>query len=556
MTMQVEGERAVAEPAVGSGERELGTTESVCPDCLARIPGTRIVRGADVLLRKRCPAHGTTETVIWRDGDGATAWKDWRRVANPGRPLHAATPVGLGCPFDCGLCPDHRQQACCVLLEVTQRCDLHCAFCFADAGASGAPGAGAWPPGAAGAPPLAVLRERLRGLFAQAGPVNLQLSGGEPCVRDDLPEIAAAAREIGFAFVQVNTNGLRLARDPGFASRLHDAGVATAFLQFDGTRDETHVALRGRPLAAHKAMAIDACAAAGIGVVLVPVVVPGVNDDDLGEILRFALAHQPAVRGIHFQPVSYFGRYPAAPENADRITLPEIVAGLAAQSGGLVRVEDFQPAGAENARCSFNGTFVAMPDGRLLPLTRWSAATGPAGASCCAPAPDAPEHADSAEPTCCSPAPTLLAGNSTVRARDAVARNWAASHVPIDGEPADDLGVFLARAQTHRLAISGMAFQDAWTLDLERLRDCHISILATDGRLVPFCAYNLTARDGRGPYRGATMTPEPLVPVVVDGRALPAFPLAPGVSAARSAPGVRPTSAASGGCCAGNAGCG
>lgn len=160
------------------------------------------------------------------------------------------------------------------------------------------------------------------------------------------------------------------------------------------------------------------------------------------------------------------------------------MAGLEAQTDGLVRVQHFQPAGAENALCSFNGAFVSMPDGRLLPLTRARAAT-----ACCAQA---------------EPAQAGLA-----RARDFVARSWAAPQTGQGARSAaaspgfGEWDVFLARARTHTLVISGMAFQDAWTLDLDRLRDCHIHIADPGGADIPFCAYNLTSLDGRGPYRPA-----------------------------------------------------
>jgi 7,8-dihydro-6-hydroxymethylpterin dimethyltransferase len=458
----------------------LAETESVCPECLARIPASRVAIGDDVVLRKACPEHGRFETIVWRGLPAATSWVRPKTAAGPGP---TTVPVDRGCPFDCGLCTDHRQASCCVLLEVTRRCDLACDFCFASAGAAASAGSD---------PDPADLAGRMIRLFTRAGPVNLQLSGGEPCVRDDLPEIAAAARDIGFTFVQVNTNGLRLARDPGFAQALREAGVATVFLQFDGTRDDIHRRMRGRPLAAAKLAAIEACGRAGLGVVLVPVVVPGINADHVGDILRFAIAHQPVVRGVHFQPVSYFGRFPRVPTDADRITLPEIIAGLQAQTDGLVRVEDFQPAGAENALCSFNGMFVTLPDGRLHPLTRASSA------ACCSGVAE--------------PGPVGVG-----RARDSVARRWAAPRTsggPVEpgggrapgpgaaAAPATGLGTgdwdaFLARARTHTLAVSGMAFQDAWTLDLDRLRDCHIHVAYGDGA-IPFCAYNLTAIDGTG----------------------------------------------------------
>ncbi len=305
----------------------------------------------------------------------------------------------------------------------------------------------------------------------------------------------------GSASSRSNSNGLRLARDPSFARLLRLAGVATVFLQFDGTRDDIHERMRGRPLLHHKEAAIEAAGAAGLGVVLVPVVVPGINDDNLGEILRFAVARQPVVRGVHFQPVSYFGRYPAPPTDADRITLPEIIAGLAEQTDGLVRIEDFQPAGAENARCSFNGTFVSMPDGRLHALTR-----APAENACCteaavaAPAPEAVAAAPRRPPLalappeasgCCGSPAADPAGPAVSRARDFVAASWAAPQ-PRSLHAGPDFGewdVFLERARTHTLAISGMAFQDAWTLDLDRLRDCHIHVADRDGGDVPFCAY-------------------------------------------------------------------
>jgi 7,8-dihydro-6-hydroxymethylpterin dimethyltransferase len=96
-------------------------------------------------------------------------------------------------------------------------------------------------------------------------------------------------------------------------------------LQFDGTEDGIYEALRGRPLLTQKIAAIEHCAANDIGVILVPVLKPGVNDHNVGDIIRFALRYAPAVRGVHFQPISYFGRYPIAPIDADRLTIPDVI---------------------------------------------------------------------------------------------------------------------------------------------------------------------------------------------------------------------------------------
>jgi uncharacterized radical SAM superfamily Fe-S cluster-containing enzyme len=449
--------------------RVLSATESVCPECLSRIPALRVAWEDDVYLRKTCVEHGSFETVIWRGPPSFTAWTRPKVPAYPRAPF---TTVEKGCPFDCGLCPDHRQQTCTALLEVTQRCDLGCAYCFASSGNGRIPD-----------PAMAVVEGWYRRLLDAGGPYNVQLSGGEPTMRDDLPEIVALGRRLGFGFVQVNTNGLRFAREPSYLKALKEAGLSSVFLQFDGTQDEIYERLRGRGLLSKKKAAIARCAECDLGVVLVPTLVPGANTHDVGSIVDFARQHVPTVRGVHFQPVSYFGRYPQTPSDRDRITIPEIIRAVEIQTGGRIKGEDFKPPACENAWCSFHGNFVLMPNGELRPWVKT-----PATSCCCQP--------ESAE-------------EGARKARSFVARYWTSPSSEDDQAPETsgtyDLGeweTFLSRVRTHSLCISGMAFQDAWNLDLERLRDCCIHTVSPDGRIVPFCAYNLTSRSGRALYRG------------------------------------------------------
>jgi len=440
-------------------------TESVCPECLAKIPAERIICDGDVYLRKICPEHGAFKTIIWR---GSPAYSTWEKPKIPAPPDNPFTVAKEGCPFDCGLCSDHRQQPCCVLLEVTQRCDLGCPLCFASSGKSFEKDPG-----------IPVIKTWYKKLLEAGGPFNIQLSGGEPCMRDDLPEIIALGKSMGFGFFQVNTNGLRLAKDTDYLLRLKEAGLSTVYLQFDGTDDSINKKIRGRNLLSEKVAAIERCTELQTGVVLVPTIVPGINDANIGEIIRFALKYHPTVRGVHFQPVSYFGRYPTAPQNSDRITLPEIIRSLEEQTGGLVKAKNFKPSGGENARCSFHGNFVVMPDGNLKPLTRYEPQ------SCC-----------------CEP---VSAQEGRVKAQAFVARNWVSPAVEkpaaYGGLSLGEWDTFLTRARTHLISISGMAFQDVWTLDLERLRECYIITVSPDGRLIPFCAYNLTSRCGKTLYR-------------------------------------------------------
>jgi 7,8-dihydro-6-hydroxymethylpterin dimethyltransferase len=447
-------------------------TQSLCPICLKRIPAQRVIRDARVYLEKQCPQHGRFSVRIW---DGAPGFTSWQRPKIPTHPSHTGHAVEMGCPFDCGLCPDHRQRSCTIILEVTDRCNLGCPVCYADA-----PGSGG------GDPPLTVIDQWFKAA-GQAGPgSNIQLSGGEPTLRDDLPRIVAMGREAGFDFIQVNTNGLRLARDEQFVGDLKAAGLSSVFLQFDGTDDAIYRRLRGRPLLAEKRAAIESCDRHGIGVVLVPTLVPGINDHDIGNLLNLAVAHVPVVRSIHFQPVSYFGRFLHPPSDADRITLPQLMRLIEAQSEGAFHAADFSPPGCENALCSFSASYLVMPDGGVRTIGR-------SGRDCCSK--------------------PIQADTGAANAIAFVARQWRAPQACADlsilhpsdrcstGRDAMDLDAFIQRARTHLLSVSAMAFQDAWNLDLERVRDCCIHVMAPDTRLVPFCLYNLTASDGRRLYR-------------------------------------------------------
>ncbi len=453
-----------SEPQLKTDTRNIIPTTSVCPVCLRRISAQRLMEGNEVFLEKTCPDHGTFKTIVWR---GLPDYASWAREKIPNHPRHPLTSTQEGCPFDCGFCGNHRQEPCCVLLEVTQRCDLGCPVCFASSGKNDSLD-----------PDLNIVAMWYRRMLDAGGPFNIQLSGGEPTLRDDLPQIIHMGKEMGFTYFQVNTNGLRLSKDIDYLKELKAAGLNVVYLQFDGTESQIYQTIRGRDILTQKVKVIDNCQKLRIGVVLVPTIVPGVNDHNMGNIIRFALERYPIVRGIHFQPVSYFGRYPQPPENNSRITLPELLQGMQTQTEGLVKLEDFHPKGSENSYCSFTSSFLIQPDGSLKSIrTR--------------------ESCDCKQP--------LDAREYVKRSRDFVARHWTYHEPPKKIESSSlSLGgwdALLDRAQNHYFSISGMAFQDAWTLDLELLQDCCIAVAAPDGRLVPFCSYNLTNTVGKTLYR-------------------------------------------------------
>ncbi len=447
-------------------EIKLSETESVCPECLARIPASRVAVGRDVYMTKTCPEHGPFSAILWR---GDPSYISWTRPKIPCSPSNPNTKKNQGCPFDCGLCPEHRQQTCAALLEVTQRCNLNCSYCFADSHCQNMPD-----------PDLGVVRSWYETVLATGHPCNIQISGGEPTLRDDLPAIIALGRELGFEFIQLNTNGLRLAQDPSFAKCLKDAGLSSVFLQFDGISDDVYRNLRGKALLKTKLEAIRICDVLELGVILVPTLVPRANVRQIGSIIRFAIDNVNVIRGVHFQPVSYFGRYPKTPAEEDRLTLPEVIKNIETQTDGLIKSESFRPPGCENALCSFHGNFVVLPEGRVKALTSHKFR------NCLCESERAEEGA--------------------AKARDFVSGRWrypTQDHSSKEQNPFSfgEWDILLERTRTHGLCISGMAFQDAWNLDLERLKDCCIHVVTTDGKLVPFCAYNLTGSRGHSIYR-------------------------------------------------------
>lgn len=436
---------------------EIGKTSSVCPVCLARIPAVKTVgEDGNIYLEKKCWEHGSFKTLIWEgDLESYIGWSagDSNTPVTPVRAREAER----GCPNDCGLCQNHERDGCCVLLELTNRCNLSCPVCFASAGEQTPHDLS-----------VEEIGKQYDLLMEHGGPFNIQLSGGEPTMREDLDKIIALGKEKGFTFFQLNTNGIRLAREGGYAAHLAKAGVSTVFLQFDGLDDEIYQTLRGAALAETKLRAIENCKAAGLPVVLVPTVAPGVNDHALGDILRFALAHAPHVRGVHIQPISYFGRCGLeVPEK--RLTIPAVLRRIQEQTDGLMKASDFGGGGAESPYCSFHASYLRKPDGSLKALPRRRSQC------CCVRASDA---------------------------RDFVSRQWSGK-ISCSDEDSDtsSLDTFLRQTVENTFTVSGMVFQDAYNLDLDRLRRCYICEVDTVRGMVPFCAYNLTDINGKALYR-------------------------------------------------------
>ncbi len=452
-----------------------GLTESLCPYCLSRIPAHRITDNNSVFLVKTCPTHGKLDRVVlWKNSiHSYSEWTRQNKECIDNDPVTGPSSAS-GCPFECGLCPDHKQGTCTAIIEVTDQCNLHCPVCFASSGKSSAAN-----------PKKEQIARTLQSLLDRGDPCPIQFSGGEPTQRDDLPEIVARSREMGFDHVQVNTNGIRLARDADYGRALKDAGATVVFLQFDGLTDAVYARIRGAELLQTKLRTIERCAELKLGVILVPTLVKGVNDNQIGPIIRFAGKWVPVVKGVHFQPMTYLGRYPERPRNEKRILIPDILDAIETQTLGELKVENFIPPGCEESHCSFSALAIRGSSGSLIPTTRF----------------------DSVRQTtpCCSEEYARRSMNY-VRSR----WKYRESELTVLGpaprpgsdrscnmSPEEDL---FERIQSHSLCISGMAFQDAWNIDLERLKRCCVHVATTGGDLVPFCAYYMTGAHGQRLY--------------------------------------------------------
>lgn len=479
----------------------LGTTQSLCPDCLAVVPAKIITRGKRVYFRKNCSACGEREDFVCSD----VAMYDRLEYTVPAKlpRLHGIEP-NLGCPYDCGLCTEHEQHTCIGLVELTTSCNLTCPMCYA----SSAPGGRH-----ATVEECVAAIDRL--VEVEGRPEVLQLSGGEPTIHPQFERILDYASSQPIDYIQINTNGIRFARD----RRLVEAVARyrerlEVFFQFDGLDDGVYQSLRGEPLLETKIAALDRLGEAGVHVTLAVTMQGGVNGDQLGPILDFAIT-RPWITGINFQPATYSGRH-VLPETLEaRITFPDVIHGIAEQTGGLFAPSDFMPLPCAHPNCH-SLAYGYRFDGTLVPLNRFLDISGNfdllANGICFTRerAKNVVTEYLSRLSCCggkCGPSDSRAAVPSDlVSLSDSFGDGQAA--VACD-EP-DDLTAraaadFLDRILRQQMGaedvfrITITSFLDRYNFDVRRLMKCCTHHVLPSGHVIPFCAYNTLYRDGHVP---------------------------------------------------------
>lgn len=326
-------------PRIRGSEKLVRYTNSVCPYCSALLPAIIVERDGKWFIRKVCPEHGEIEEVYQGDAEFA---KRLERFFVEGRgPRYVYTDLTAPCPYSCGLCPLHMSHTAIANLVATNRCDLSCWYCFFYAEKSGF----------VYEPSLEQIKFMVGQLLKQRVTPVIQITGGEPTVREDLPEIVSLLKSMGVRHIQLNTHAIYFARlyiEKGpeaaaeYARELRARGVNTVYMSFDG------VSPKANPKNHWEVPYIfEAFRAGGMSsVVLVPTIIKGSNTDELGDILRFAALNQDIVRGVNFQPVSLTGMIRRAEREKLRVTISDAVRLIEEQTAGQIRKDDWFPVPA------------------------------------------------------------------------------------------------------------------------------------------------------------------------------------------------------------------
>ena len=309
----------------------LKKTKSICPEDLRLLDAELWEVNGQVVMRKQCPEHGSFEDVYWSDYEEYVRAEKFR---DDGTGLLEYRECRNGCPFDCGPCQSHRSRTTLLIIDLTNRCNLKCPICFAAAHAVDY----IYEPS----------MEQLRDIIEYAQRVNrpnivqgIQNSGGEPTVREDLLEILQMERDMGIDYILLATNGLRMAEDIDYFRKLKDLGVYL-YLQFDGVTSDPYIKTRGRDLWPAKQRIIENARKIGYnGIALVPTIAKGVNDHQIGDILRYIRENSDVIRHIVFQPVSFAGRIDRTKLKEMRITTPDVMRLCEEQTGGQIKKSDY-----------------------------------------------------------------------------------------------------------------------------------------------------------------------------------------------------------------------
>jgi uncharacterized radical SAM superfamily Fe-S cluster-containing enzyme len=494
--IQIKPKKLISERlSLRENERLIRYTQSICPECNRLLEAAVFERENKVFMRKVCPDHGEIEELYFGSYKMyerfSAYWKDGKGTHAPNVPMERCM-----CPYNCGLCSNHLSHTGLANIIVTNRCDLTCWYCFFYV-KKGLEGAYVYEP------TIEQIVEMVRMLRSER-PVpgnSVQITGGEPTLREDLIDIIKAIKAEGIDHIQLNTNGITIAlKGPEYAIALRKAGVSNLYLSFDGVTPRTNPKNHWEV-----PYVLDACRKAGIGVVLVPTVIKSINDHELGLIIRYAQRNMDIVRAVNFQPVSLTGRLTKSEREKYRITIPDCIKRVEEQTNGEIAEEDWFPVPSCTPLSDFiqfltkkpkyelsihfacgAGTYVFKDDetNKLVPITRFVDIHGLLEFL-----EEEVEEIKSGRPRIVSLGKFILKLKSFIdESKEPKGLKFAQAIADIVIKHSYEA---VGRLQLKSLFLGMMHFQDKYNQDEERLQRCDIHYLTPDLRIIPFCSFNV-----------------------------------------------------------------
>lgn len=471
-------------------------TRSLCPVCHSVVKAHVFEDEGRIFIEKDCEEHGHFKDVYWSD---AVLFKGQLKYAIEGDPVDNPNTRGKDdCPRDCGLCEGHKTHTMLANIDLTNRCNLHCPICFANAEDAGY----------VYEPTLEQVREMLLMLRGQRpNPVwAVQFSGGEPTVYPRIFEAIEMAKRLGVVYVIVATNGVKIAEDVGFAKQLKRSGLTVVYLQFDGLTPEPYLQARGFDALPVKLQAVRNLREADIPTTLVPTVVKGVNDDQLGAVIDYGFRNLDVIKAVNFQPVAFTGRIDSEELEKMRITVSDVIRLVEDQTGGRILRKDWMPIPAfaplemmmekiSNERRSKAtthphcgaGLYLFEKDGEYLPMNRFI-------------------DLDSAREMILEELGSERHLLSDLRLKTSLVYKISKTIDLKEAPGYFNYGELLKEALHNGLSeippilkkkglfVGCMHFMDPYNFDLERVERCCIHYATPDLRLIPFCSYNIFHR--------------------------------------------------------------
>ncbi len=456
-----------------------GMTRSICPNCRQLVNAQLLIRDNNLIMRKFCPEHGHSEVLVADDADWA--FKSQSAIKPPDIPLELASETKKGCPDDCGLCQDHQQHTCLAQIEVTNACDLNCPICYAG-GERGkrwylSPEKFEWM--------LDTAVQRENGLG------QLGITGGEPTLHPQILDLIRAAKKRDISGVMLFTNGLRIARDEEFARNLGKLRP-TIYLSFDGFEADIYTKTRGKDILPLKLKALEILEKYNITTILVPAIMNGVNDDQLGPIVEYMLTTKN-IHCVQVQPVWMLGSCSEMSlDPMQRMTLTGVMERIETQTKGKIKKSDFMYIPCHNPVCGTTNYILMDDDNQPHPLKRFV---------------DTDQYLDYI-----TNRPRAEVNDMFQLSRQAV--EGIASASAVTGQENGIVEQYTNQLLTssnccglesnHRFhkrmkQISIHAFMDQHTWDQSRAQKCCVHTLLPNGESIPFCNYNTFHRNTDSP---------------------------------------------------------